>query len=317
VAGAARARLAPADPRLPPTLQVIERGWLSANMVVFDEAAAVSIVDTGYADHADLTLALVERVAAGRPLARILNTHLHSDHCAGNAALAARHAAPILIPPGLAAAVEAWDEQVLNFASTGQHCPRFRHAGLLAPGAVLHAGGLDWEVLAAPGHDPHMVMLWSAAEGVLLSADALWQDGFGAIFPEIEGESGFAEQRAVLDLIEARAPRVAIPGHGAPFTDVADALGRARRRLAALAADPRRNARHVLKVLLKFWLLQVRDAHRDELRRHFTRAAYPAMIARRYFDHLEVADLLARAVDELCVAGAARRSGERVLNVDS
>jgi hypothetical protein len=28
---------------------------------------------------------------------------------------------------------------------------------------------------------------------LLLSADALWENGFGVIFPELDGESGFAE----------------------------------------------------------------------------------------------------------------------------
>jgi hypothetical protein len=49
---------------------------------------------------------------------------------------------------------------------------------------------------------------------------------------------------------------VVIPGHGAPFTDVAGALARARSRLDYLAADPVRNAQNALKVLLKFLLLE-------------------------------------------------------------
>jgi len=47
-----------------------------------------------------------------------------------------------------------------------------------------------------------------------------------------------------------------IPGHGAPFGDVAGALGRVRSRLEALAADPARNARHIAKVLFVFALLE-------------------------------------------------------------
>jgi glyoxylase-like metal-dependent hydrolase (beta-lactamase superfamily II) len=46
-----------------------------------------AVVDTGYVTHAEQTLALIESVLGTRPLDRILNTHLHSDHCGGNAAL--------------------------------------------------------------------------------------------------------------------------------------------------------------------------------------------------------------------------------------
>jgi glyoxylase-like metal-dependent hydrolase (beta-lactamase superfamily II) len=72
---------------LPPSLRVVERGWLSANNVVFMDAAGASVVDTGYCTHAAQTVALMEHVLQGLPLARIINTHLHSDHCGGNAAL--------------------------------------------------------------------------------------------------------------------------------------------------------------------------------------------------------------------------------------
>ncbi|HNZ91413.1 MAG TPA: MBL fold metallo-hydrolase, partial [Acidovorax sp.] len=74
-------------PALPPDITVLERGWLSANSIVFSGRHGTAVVDTGYCSHADQTLALVHGALAGRALDRILNTHLHSDHCGGNAAL--------------------------------------------------------------------------------------------------------------------------------------------------------------------------------------------------------------------------------------
>jgi glyoxylase-like metal-dependent hydrolase (beta-lactamase superfamily II) len=316
-----RAHAAPAAPsgrlRLPPSMQVLERGWLSSNSVVFDEGESVSIVDTGYALHAEQTAQLVARVARGRPLSRIVNTHLHSDHVGGNALLQQLHPeATTAIPPGLAAAVDAWDEDALTYAPTAQHCPRFRYDALLHAGQTLQLGGLGWEVLAAPGHDPHMVMLFNDDARVLISADALWENGFGVIFPELEGESGFDEQRAALDLIARRRPQVVVPGHGAPFTDVDAALQRAHLRLEALRADPVRNARHAAKVLVKFWLLQVRACSREQAAAHFARARYFAVIRDRYFAQSDVAGLIGRALDELIAAGAAAERGGRVVNVD-
>jgi glyoxylase-like metal-dependent hydrolase (beta-lactamase superfamily II) len=123
---------------------------------------------------------------------------------------------------------------------------------------MLRLGALDWQVLGAPGHDPHSLMLYCAAERLLISADALWENGFGVIFPELEGDSGFAEQQAVLEAIAALDVRVVIPGHGAPFTNVEQALERAFSRLAWLRADPARNAKNALKVLIVFKLLDVR-----------------------------------------------------------
>ena len=74
---------------LPPGMTVLERGWLSANNIVFaaqaGDAEGAAVIDTGYVTHSAQTLALIESTLAGQPLARILNTHLHSDHCGGNA----------------------------------------------------------------------------------------------------------------------------------------------------------------------------------------------------------------------------------------
>ena len=116
-----------------------------------------------------------------------------------------------------------------------------------------------------------------------MSADALWQNGFGVIFPELEGESGFAEQRAILELIESLAPRLVIPGHGAPFTDVGGALKRAHARLDALSASLERNARHAAKVLVKFYLLEVRQVALQDLIAHVAGARYFRVINERYF----------------------------------
>jgi glyoxylase-like metal-dependent hydrolase (beta-lactamase superfamily II) len=110
-------------------------------------------------------------------------------------------------------------------------------------------------------------MLFDAANGVLISADALWEHGFGVVFPEITGEPGFDDVGTVLDAIERLPVRVVIPGHGAPFADVAAALARARSRLAGFQADPGRHARHAAKVLIKYHLMEERQQTMDELLR--------------------------------------------------
>lgn len=302
---------------LPPNLHVFERGWLSSNNVLlFDDVHMATLVDSGYVSHASQTLALVDRALGKRRLQRVVNTHLHSDHCGGNAALKRRHGAQILIPPGHAAAVRAWDETELTYAATGQLCERFDYDALLLPGERLVMGGIDWHVLAAPGHDPHSVMLWSESEGVLISADVLWEHGFGAIFAEVEGDSGFAEQRRMLATIGQLQPRVVIPGHGAPFTDVGAALERAGARLDALSADPVRNARHVAKVLIKFHLLDVREFGLDALRTHFAGTRYFQLLHERYFADQPFAAIIDRAVRELVAVRAAEVDGALVRNRD-
>nr|MBA2724050.1 MBL fold metallo-hydrolase [Methylibium sp.] len=216
--------MTPSSLRLPDDLTVLERGWLSSNNVLIhdrdDDAGGAVLVDSSHCTHAAQTVALLRQALAGAPLGRIVNTHLHSDHCGGNAAVAqAFGGVPIDVPPGGFAAVQCWDEEALGFRPIGQRCMRFAARGTLAPGGRTRLGAREWDVIAAPGHDPDAVMLFDAAHGVLISGDALWENGFGIVFPELEGKPGFDDVAAVLDLIEHLPVAAVIPGHGAPFTD--------------------------------------------------------------------------------------------------
>ncbi len=305
-----------APARLPATLQLIERGWLSSNSIVCDDADGATVVDTGYVSHAPMTVQLIEQALRGRPLRRIVNTHLHSDHVGGNAALRQRFGSAIVIPPGDAPAVRAWDEEALLFAATGQRCARFDYDALIDTSRTLRLGGLDWQVLEGGGHYPQMVLLYCDEARLLISADALWADGFGVLFPELEGESGFAEQQAVLDRVAMLQPSVIIPGHGAAFTEVGRALETAYRRLDALRAEPERNARHAAKVLIKFWLLEVRSASLAQLHQHFAQTRYMQLIQRRYFARQPIEKLVEDSVAQLVKAGAAELAGTVLHNRD-
>jgi glyoxylase-like metal-dependent hydrolase (beta-lactamase superfamily II) len=242
-------------------LHVFERGWLSSNNVLLLGAPGEGavLVDASHTLHAAQTVAMMQAALGAEPLRRVVNTHLHSDHCGGNAALQRAFGCRIAIPPGLHGAATAWDADALSHGTTGQTCERFVPDEVLAPGEALAVGGRRWQALAAPGHDPHSLMLFDERHGVLISADALWGNGFGVVFPELEGEPGFDDVAAVLDLIERLDARHVVPGHGAPFDDVAEALVRARRRLAGQRADPARHLQHGARVLVKYHLMEVRE----------------------------------------------------------
>ncbi len=303
-------------PLLPDTALVFERGWLSSNNVLlFDDEERATLVDTGYVTQRDMTAALVEQALGGRQLVRILNTHLHSDHCGGNAHLQRVFGAKIFIPPGHADEVRRWDEDALSYRATGQQCERFSFDGLIVPGATLTMGDIEWQALAAPGHDPYSLVFWAPEPRILISADALWSHGFGVIFPELEGESGFAEQRGMLELIASLEPKLVIPGHGPTFSNVQDALRVANSRLDALSASPQRNARHAARVLVKFHLLAARRTSLQALSEHLHTARYFRLINQKYFG-LTWDAFVNQQVNDLVAAGAAALDGDFLVNVD-
>ncbi len=258
---------------------------------------------------------MVRHVLKERPLDRIVNTHLHSDHCGGNALLQRHFGCRTTIPVAEADKVRHWDVNSLSYEFTGQQCERFGFDDTLQSGDVVTLGDLQWQGLAAPGHDPHSLVFFCAAEGILISADALWENGFGVNFPELEGESGFAETGATLELIRSLDARYVIPGHGAPFTDVAGALARARARLDFLAADPARNAQNGVKVMLKFLLLERQSMTLADVEHMFD--AIPLLAgARRRFLKQDAAELAQWAAQSLVRAGAARLDGATLHNHD-
>ena len=303
---------------LPAGMQVFERGWLSSNNILLCDHNSSTLVDSGYATHSAQTLALLERALQDRPLEQLVNTHLHSDHCGGNAALQARY--PLLdtrIPPGLAEPVQAWRDEDLSYGRTGQTCPPFAITGLLQPGSTQRWANSEWQVHAAPGHDPHSVILFNPEHRLLISADALWENGFGVVFPELEGEDGFDDVAASLDLIERLNPLTIIPGHGPVFADTVGALQRARARLDAFAKFPDKHARYGAKVLLKFKLQEFGRIARGDFVRWAQDVPYMQTLHQTYGAGTPLQQWLDQILAELARSGALADDGHTVEDVAS
>ena len=305
------------DTALPEGIKVFERGWLSANNIFFWSKDDVSIVDTGYVAHQEQTLALVKNLLKAEGLTKldkIVNTHLHSDHCGGNAILVKNFQSNVYVPASEVSTVNGWDENLLSFRNLGQDCPAFKCQYSLEPGKQILLGTHMWEILAAPGHDPHSIVLYQEDYQLLISADALWEDGFGAIFPELDGEDGFEEVAKTLDLIEQLKIKLVIPGHGKLFTDIKTSIARARSRLDYLATDKARNARHAAKVLLKFRLLEWQSIELSLVHEWIKETPLMKAIAKELNQSIDqLADWLPLA---LIKAGGAKINQNTLINLD-
>lgn len=301
--------------RLPAHVTLLERNWLSSNNLLISDGREAALIDSGYVTQSAQTVALVEQALGGAALTTLVNTHLHSDHCGGNSALQERFPAiTTWVPPGQFAQVRDWDPVALTYVPTGQACPRFRVDAALTPGSTLRLGGQAWEVHAAPGHDPHSVILFEPRSRLLVSADALWNNGFGVVFPELDGEDAFEAVGATLDLIATLRPQLVVPGHGPAFDDVDAALARARSRLASLTADPAKHARHGAKVLMKFRLLQHQQHARDEFLRWALATPYLQTIRQRWNPQSDAVGWVLELLSELERAGAARSEAGWIWN---
>ena len=301
--------------RLPNGVTVFERGWLSANNILLCDDDQATLIDSGYVKHQAQTLALVDEALQGRPLDLLVNTHLHSDHCGGNRALQMQY--PNLqtrIPPGSSAHVKSWNEASLSYVATGQNCPAFHFTGLLLAGEQHRWANMMWEVHAAPGHDPHSVILFAPEHKILISADALWQNGFGVVFPELEGIDAFDEVAQTLDLIERLNPAVVIPGHGSVFSDVPAAISIARSKLAAFALSPEKHARYGAKVLLKFKMMELGQISQDAFSEWAQKVPYIQEIHQRFGAGYILPTWINMMLNELLRSGAITLENKVVLD---
>ncbi len=291
---------------LPPQIHVFVRDWLSSNNILLSGRDGHVLIDSGYARHAPLTLALLAHSLGEAPLAWLVNTHCHSDHMGGNAAIRERYACPIALPLGEAQLVDAWDEQTLLLTYTDQYAPRFSYDETIRPGETRVWGDLEWRALAAPGHDMGALVFFNDEHRILVSGDALWENGYGLVMPKEVDPCALPATRATLEMLARLNARTVIPGHGEPFTDVGAALDRAFARATAFEADSFRVARHALKVLLIFALLDKRRLAIADLPGYVERVG----IYRRFNEllfRLPPADLAEMLIGQLERAGVVRR----------
>jgi hypothetical protein len=114
---------------------------------------------------------------------------------------------------------------------------------------------------------------------LLISADALWENGFGVVFPELDGVHAFDEVAATLDMIARLAVTTVLPGHGSVFNDVSAALHRARTRLDSFIKDPNKHRWHGIKVLCMFWLMAQQSVDALTALTHLSNTRYIVQVA--------------------------------------
>jgi glyoxylase-like metal-dependent hydrolase (beta-lactamase superfamily II) len=301
---------------IPPQLHVFVRDWLSSNNVLLRGRDDNVVIDSGYVKHVPLTLALIasRQGLDGAALTKLVNTHCHSDHMGGNAAIVRAYGCTVAVPENEAPLIEAWDTKTLMLEYADQTADRFVVDEVLRAGGTYVWGDLEWQALAAPGHDMAALVFYNPEHRILVSGDALWENGYGFVMPPEIDPAAMPATRATLEMIAALDVRVVIPGHGEPFTDVAPALERAFNRTAVFEADPRRFARHALKVVLTFALLDRRQmlfadlptyVDRIEIYRDFNARFFrlpPAALAQMLFESLEKAGVVRRDGDLLMAA---------------
>jgi glyoxylase-like metal-dependent hydrolase (beta-lactamase superfamily II) len=128
----------------------------------------------------------------------------------------------------------------------------------------------------------------------------------GFVWPGEGANPHIAAANETLAAIERLAPAIVIPGHGKPFFDARGSVAKVRAKLAAFERDPAKNARHVVKVMFVFALLDRGGMPVGEVAGYLARIPCYRMLSERFLGQPPEA-LAGWLVEDLLRAGAIER----------
>ena len=291
-------------------LYFVERGFLNANHVVFTDGDACAVVDTGFVDCVDETLALIS--ALGLPPHRvglIVATHCHIDHIGANSRIQAVAGCDVALHPRGVRFMAERDAWGCWWSYFEQKEPFFDATLALEDGDRVVLGRWEWEVLHTPGHSSDGISLYCRELGAVITGDALWENDTPPIVEKIEGEEAADRALDTLARLEGLDAALVLPGHGPPFADLRGAVARARRRLEEFRADRSLMGLDLLKKGVVFTLLRDGEMGREELVGRLARAVWVKETCDRYLGGSS-RQWLERIVDEFVRKGVVLLRGE-------
>ena len=241
------------------------------NLWALEDGPGLALVDTGVGN--DATRALWQQVfdgfVKGRPVTRVIATHLHPDH-AGNAGwLTARFGAPLWMSQSDYLMAHAWSENTSGFSIDAMlaHLRRHGLAGdmfdgqasrgnayrrsvpdfprtyrRIIEGEELGIGGRKWRVIMGYGHAPEHASLYCSELGVLISGDMLLPRistniSVNQVDPDANPLALFLGSLHRYTEVIGGDPLVAdplvLPSHGLPFRGMRERVGQLEAHHAA------------------------------------------------------------------------------------
>lgn len=185
-------------------------------LLVDEESKECVIIDAGCYSSAEKSKLSYMIENENLILKRVLNTHLHFDHCFGNRFIAERFG----VLPEASAKDEFMLQQMRSYANSfGIPMDEEYQSlgGYLYDGDVIKFGSKELVVIEVPGHSPGGLAFYSKADKVVFSGDSLFQGSVGRT--DLAGGSYETLISYLLkNIVSLPADTVVYPGHGGSTT---------------------------------------------------------------------------------------------------
>lgn len=222
------------------------------NLYALKDGEGWTLVDTGLRlpGSVEAWEGLLEGPLQGRPIRRVVCTHMHPDHIGMAGWLCARFDAPLLmsrleyVTARMLAAdtgpapregrafyrAAGWSEDELD--AWARDYGRFTHLVSPLPAGftrleeedVLSVDGHDWQVVIGRGHSPEHVCLWRRSDGVFIAGDQILPriSSNISVWPTEPLADPLGDWMSSLKNLRARLPGdlLVLPAHGEPFRGV-------------------------------------------------------------------------------------------------
>lgn len=214
----------------------------SVNCYLVEGEAGLTLIDCGVLDPATMhTLeGAIAQVGQGAPLQRLIGSHLHPDHMAAAATMAADHDCEFVMHATTGDQVAGYNDWTLRrddivelvrrhggpdeaVAAFSEIWPRPDWAGsAIAPTRPVEHGdrlelgsGRHLEVVYTPGHHTTHICLRDSLTGHLFSGDHVLPRITPYVAVDLDGGDALADFLTSLELVENLDPGLTYPAHGA------------------------------------------------------------------------------------------------------
>jgi len=184
-----------------------EKGTLDCNTYVIRGNPSI-IIDPGSAQFLPALIQdLHQDGIEAKDIDIITNTHLHGDHCWGDAAFKELSGTKIF---SHRLQKKFYDTTVIETTKIfGLPIPKFNHDSYLDDNR-LNTGDMEFELIPSPGHSPDSICFYCKQEGILICGDVIFNKNTGRV--DLPGGSA-DELKQSIDKLSHLEIEYLLPGH--------------------------------------------------------------------------------------------------------